>query len=65
MFRRSQPELESLKGLMWTRIKSKFLCLEGKGQNSNVWKFKTRIPMFQRIRSALECLEEEGKNSNV
>ena len=65
MFRRTQPELESLKGVMRTRIKSKFLCLEGKGQNSNVWKFKTRIPVFGRIRSAFECLEEEGKNSNV
>ena len=50
---------------MCTRIKSKFLRLQGKGQNSNVWKFKTRIPMFGRIRSAFECLEEESKNSNV
>ena len=50
---------------MCTRIKSKFLCLEGQGQNSNVWKIKTRIPMFGRIRSEFECLEGEGKNSNV
>ena len=51
--------------VMCTKIKSKLLCLEGYGQNSNVWKIKTKMSMFGRIRSEFECLEGEGKNSNV
>ena len=34
---------------MFEKIRSKFQCLDGLGQNSNVWKDKVRIPMFQRI----------------
>ena len=39
---------------MFGRIRSEFQFLEGKGQNSNVWKDKVRIPMFGKT-----------KNSNV
>ena len=35
------------------------------GQNCNVWKERTRIPIFKRIRPELQCLKEKGKNSNV
>ena len=34
---------------MFGKIRSKFQCLDGLGQNSNVWKDKVRIPMFERI----------------
>ena len=36
---------------MLEKIRPEFQCLERKGQNSNVWKDKVRIPMFGRIRS--------------
>ena len=35
---------------MFGRIRPEFQCLEGKDQNSKVWKDKVRIPMFERIR---------------
>ena len=38
---------------MFGRIRSEFQCLEAYGQNANVWKDKTRIPMFRRIRSKI------------
>ena len=34
-----------------------FQCLEGKGQNSNVWKDKARIPVSGKIKPELQCLE--------
>ena len=36
---------------MFGRIRSKFQCLEGEGQNSNVWTDEKRIPMYGRIRA--------------
>ena len=36
---------------MFGRIRSKFQCLEGSGQSSNVWRDKVRISIFGRIRS--------------
>ena len=37
---------------MLGRIRSEFVCLEGQSQNSNVWKDKVKILMFERIRQA-------------
>ena len=34
---------------MFGRFRSEFQCLEGLGQNSNVWKDKDRILMFGNI----------------
>ena len=34
---------------MFGKIRSVFECLEGLGQESNVWKDKVGIPMFGRI----------------
>ena len=34
---------------MFGTIRSEFQCLEGLGQNSNVWKGKVRILMFGRV----------------
>ena len=50
---------------MCKRIKAKFQRSEGHGENSNVWKNKTRIRKFGRIRSEFQCLEGKGQNSNV
>ena len=50
---------------MLKRIRSKFQCLKGEGQNSNVWNDKMRIPMFGRIKSEFKCLERERKNPNA
>ena len=36
---------------MFERIRPEIKCLEGQGQNSNVWKERARIPVFGRIRS--------------
>ena len=38
---------------MFRSIRSELQCLEGYGQNSNVWKNRARIPMFGRIRSKI------------
>ena len=42
---------------MLGRIRSEFQFLEGKGQNSNVWKDKVRIPMSTHIKPEFQCLE--------
>ena len=42
---------------MFGRIRPEFQCLEGKDQNSKVWKDKVRIPMFERIRPEFQCLK--------
>ena len=34
---------------MFGTIRSEFQCLEGLGQNANVWKGKVRIPMSGRV----------------
>ena len=46
---------------MLERIRLEFQSLDGKGQNSNVYKDKAtnpifRIPMFGRIRLEFQCL---------
>ena len=33
--------------------------------NSNAWKHKVRIPMFEKIRSKFQCWERLGQNSNL
>ena len=38
---------------MFGSIRSELQCLEGYGQNSNVWKNRARIPMFGNIRSKI------------
>ena len=43
---------------LFGRIRTEFQCLEGYGQNANVWKNQVRIPMFARIRSEFQCFEE-------
>ena len=50
---------------MFGRIRSEFQCLEGKGQNSSVWKDKVRISMSGQIRTEVQCLVRSNKNSNV
>ena len=42
---------------MFRRTRSEFQCLEGLGQNSNVWKDKVRILMFGRIGSKFQGLK--------
>ena len=42
---------------MFGMIRSEFLCLEGLGQNSNAWKDKKRIAVFERIRPEFDCLK--------
>ena len=42
---------------MLGRIRSELKCLEGKGQNSNVWKDKVRIPMSGQIRTEFQCVD--------
>ena len=37
--------------------RSEIQCLEGLGQNSNVWKGKVRIPMFGRVGPEIQYLE--------
>ena len=37
---------------MFGRIGPEFQCLEGQSQNSNVWKDKVKLLMFERIRQA-------------
>ena len=60
---------------MLGEIRPEFQCLEGSGENSNVWKNngrnfsvlkdKVRIPMFGRIRSHFQGVERKGLNSSV
>ena len=42
---------------MFGKIRSEFECLEGLGQNSNVWKDKFRIPVFGRMETEFQCLK--------
>ena len=45
---------------MFRRTRSEFQCLEGLGQNSNVWKDRAKIPEFERIREdtgEFQCME--------
>ena len=35
---------------MFGGVRSEFQCLQGYGQNSNVWKDNDRIPIFEGIR---------------
>ena len=35
---------------MFIKIGPEFQCFEGYDQNSNVWKYRARIPMFERIK---------------
>ena len=39
------------------RIGKEMQCLKGEGQNSNVWKDKERITMFEWIRQEFTCLK--------
>ena len=40
-------------------------CLNGEGQNSNVYKNRARIPVFERTGPEYQCLKGQGWNSNV
>ena len=46
---------------MFERITSEFQCLEGLGQNSNVWKDKDRIQMCGRIGQEFQFLGKDEK----
>ena len=37
-------------------------CVEGYGENSRVWKKKTRILMLGRVRPEFQYLKGEGQN---
>ena len=50
---------------MFGRITPEFQCLEGKDQNSKVWKDKVRIPMFGGIGPEFQYLEGLRQNSNI
>ena len=43
------------------KIGPKYQCLKELGQNSNVYKNSTRIPMFERIRSESQCIQNWAK----
>ena len=60
MFKGIRPEFQCLGG-----IRSECQSLQRYGQNSNVWKNKDRIPMFQKIRTEYQCLERKDQNSDV
>ena len=42
---------------MFGKIRTEYQCFERQGQNSDVWKDKTRIVMFGKIRPKFQCLE--------
>ena len=46
MFERMGPEYQII---MFERIGLEFQCLQTWGQNSNVYKTRARIPMFERM----------------
>ena len=50
---------------MFGSIRSELQCLEGYGQNSNVWKNRAKIPMFGRPRPEIQCLKRKDKKLNV
>ena len=42
---------------MFGAIRAEFKCLKGYGQNSNVWKDKLRILMFEKTGSEFQSLD--------
>ena len=42
---------------MFWKMSSELQCVEGLGQNTNVWKDRARIPMFERIGQEFQCFQ--------
>ena len=61
MFGKTRSEFQSLKRyvriLMFEKIRREYQCLHRIGQNTNVWKDKTRSPMFGKITPEFQSLE--------